>query len=280
MKERIVRMGEIETGFEGHTLTSLGLGSCVAVMLYDSENRIGGMAHIMLPDSSEHEKKPAEKKVMIADKDYFTRESIKKILANYGFIVVSEPQEKQETVISYMKNKPDVTLISAFLPPTNGIDVISSLYSFDNGLNSVILSPRVSKEVILHYLNSGANEIMTNPFTENKVIGCINYLVHKRTIKFADMAIPILIGKMLNLGAYEKNITAKIIGGAHLFQTGTNDELLNIGKRNTIAVKAILGNHGIKIISEETGGKLGRTVRFDINTGIASIRSKEGIKEL
>lgn len=32
-------------------LTSTGLGSCVALMLYDKERKAGGMAHIMLPYS-------------------------------------------------------------------------------------------------------------------------------------------------------------------------------------------------------------------------------------
>jgi len=35
-----------------HIISSLGLGSCVVVTVYDSERRIGGLAHIMLPDSN------------------------------------------------------------------------------------------------------------------------------------------------------------------------------------------------------------------------------------
>jgi len=34
-----------------HIITSLGLGSCVVVTLYDTQRKIGGLAHIMLPDS-------------------------------------------------------------------------------------------------------------------------------------------------------------------------------------------------------------------------------------
>lgn len=34
-------------------LTTLGLGSCVGISLYDAKNRIAGMAHIMLPDSTQ-----------------------------------------------------------------------------------------------------------------------------------------------------------------------------------------------------------------------------------
>ncbi|MCL1829566.1 MAG: chemotaxis protein CheD, partial [Oscillospiraceae bacterium] len=37
------------------TLTTLGLGSCVGVCLYDKVQKISGMAHVMLPSSSGYE---------------------------------------------------------------------------------------------------------------------------------------------------------------------------------------------------------------------------------
>jgi chemotaxis protein CheD len=35
-------------------IVSQGLGSCVVVTIYDSRNKIGGLAHVMLPDSSRY----------------------------------------------------------------------------------------------------------------------------------------------------------------------------------------------------------------------------------
>ena len=35
-----------------HIISSLGLGSCVVVTLHDTKRKIGGLAHIMLPDSN------------------------------------------------------------------------------------------------------------------------------------------------------------------------------------------------------------------------------------
>lgn len=40
------------TGDAEATLTCVGLGSCVAVTIFDPAVRIGGMAHMVLPDSS------------------------------------------------------------------------------------------------------------------------------------------------------------------------------------------------------------------------------------
>jgi chemotaxis protein CheD len=44
-----VGMGEIKVTESPHLLKAIGIGSCVAVTLYDRENRIGGLAHVMLP---------------------------------------------------------------------------------------------------------------------------------------------------------------------------------------------------------------------------------------
>ena len=50
---RQVGMGEGVVARAPHIISSLGLGSCVVVTLYDAQQRIGGLAHIMLPDSSQ-----------------------------------------------------------------------------------------------------------------------------------------------------------------------------------------------------------------------------------
>ena len=36
----------------GETIVTIGLGSCVAIALYDQESRVGGLAHILLPNKS------------------------------------------------------------------------------------------------------------------------------------------------------------------------------------------------------------------------------------
>ena len=47
-----VAIGEGVVARLPHIISTLGLGSCVAVTLYDTQRRIGGLAHIMLPDSA------------------------------------------------------------------------------------------------------------------------------------------------------------------------------------------------------------------------------------
>lgn len=48
-----VGMADLNTAYSPWILTTLGLGSCVGICLYDSSTRISGLVHIMLPSSSQ-----------------------------------------------------------------------------------------------------------------------------------------------------------------------------------------------------------------------------------
>jgi len=48
-----VGMADWRTSLHPATLMTLGLGSCVGVCLYESKKKIIGLAHVMLPDSSQ-----------------------------------------------------------------------------------------------------------------------------------------------------------------------------------------------------------------------------------
>ncbi len=53
-------MGEGVVASGSQIVMSVGIGSCVVVALYHAERRMGGLAHIMLPDSHEvHSSCPA-----------------------------------------------------------------------------------------------------------------------------------------------------------------------------------------------------------------------------
>ena len=45
-----VRVAQAAVGGADDTLITLGLGSCVAIMLHDEGARVGGLAHVLLPE--------------------------------------------------------------------------------------------------------------------------------------------------------------------------------------------------------------------------------------
>jgi chemotaxis protein CheD len=48
-REIVVRVADLQVGRGEETLVTIGLGSCVAILLYDAAAKVGGLAHILLP---------------------------------------------------------------------------------------------------------------------------------------------------------------------------------------------------------------------------------------
>jgi chemotaxis protein CheD len=61
-RDLIVRMADLKVGGQDDVLVTIGLGSCVAIILHDAEAQVGGLAHVLLPSPalSRRESNPAK----------------------------------------------------------------------------------------------------------------------------------------------------------------------------------------------------------------------------
>ncbi len=83
--------------------------------------------------------------------------------------------------------------------------------------------------------------------------------------KFGNIAIEKLLDKLLQAGAIKSNIIAKVFGGGEVLATLNNH--FNVGERNIDIAKQMLSRLNIPIMAQSTGGKLGRKILFNTNTG-------------
>jgi chemotaxis protein CheD len=98
--------------------------------------------------------------------------------------------------------------------------------------------------------------------------------------KYVDTSVYLMVDELTELGAKKRFIKAKLVGGAQMFSFLSPDAL-DVGRRNIESAKLTLKNEGIPIISEDVGGKKGRTMYFDLKTGKVEIRtSGEKTKEI
>lgn len=91
------------------------------------------------------------------------------------------------------------------------------------------------------------------------------------TMKYADTGLRETLRQMEAMGARRSRITAKIAGGAKMFETGAS--LGNIGQRNIESVHLNLKKEGIRLLKEDVGGSVARTLLFDVNSGLGCVRS-------
>ncbi len=93
--------------------------------------------------------------------------------------------------------------------------------------------------------------------------------------KYADTAIPALIDDMERAAGRKlrARITAKLFGGASMFQGGAS---IDIGRSNQVAVEQILAGLGVAVVARDMGGEAGRRLTFSTATGIVAVRIPGG----
>ena len=96
---------------------------------------------------------------------------------------------------------------------------------------------------------------------------------HTNPYRFVDRAIEIILEKMEKLGCERENLEAKVIGGADMFKVlSTGPE--GIGGQNVAAAKDKLTEEDIKVAASDTGGNSGRSVEFDLQTGLVTVKTR------
>jgi chemotaxis protein CheD len=97
--------------------------------------------------------------------------------------------------------------------------------------------------------------------------------------RFATVAVPMLVDKLVRMGSPIKRLQAKLAGGSAMFRGDSN--MASIGARNAAEVKEQLSRYGIRPVAEDTGGSHARTIELHLDTGLLVVRSYlYGIREL
>jgi chemotaxis protein CheD len=83
--------------------------------------------------------------------------------------------------------------------------------------------------------------------------------------KYGNIAIERLIQKMESFGSRRLQMKAKIFGGGEVIET--QNAYFYIGQRNIEMAYKLLEDYRIPVISSSTGGKWGRRIIFDTQSG-------------
>lgn len=89
--------------------------------------------------------------------------------------------------------------------------------------------------------------------------------------KYVDAGIFQMVDELVRAGAKRENLVAKLTGGANMFETTYQTLINSIGARNAKSARNTLAELGIPLLGEEVGGNRGRTVEFDLATGMMMV---------
>ncbi|MFP4367348.1 MAG: chemotaxis protein CheD [Bacteroidales bacterium] len=138
-----------------------------------------------------------------------------------------------------------------------------------------------------HFLYPAAIHISRSPCLINTILGscvavCLYDSIHRyggmnhfmlplwngqglASPKYGNIAIDRLLEKMISMGSVKSNIIAKVFGGGEVIDTKSTQ--FNIGERNIGIAIQLLEELRIPVRSSSLGGKLGRKISFNTETG-------------
>lgn len=107
-----------------------------------------------------------------------------------------------------------------------------------------------------------------------------NIVSERSRLKYADIALPEMINKMLEMGCRKLNLRAVIVGGGNMFLNSSMPLEQTIGYRNYQSVCNILSKYSIPIVAKDIGGSIGKTVYFSLESGDVYVKKGLEIEQL
>jgi len=140
------------------------------------------------------------------------------------------------------------------------------------GVGDVKLTAESGETLVIYGLGSCIGIAIWDPVS--RVAGMLHFMLpesqsdpekaRQNLALYADTGIPLLFRSAYQLGADKKRLLVRVAGGAQVLD---GDGVLDIGKRNYLAMKKIFWKAGVMIHAEEVGGSLSRTLRLEAGSG-------------
>ena len=102
-------------------------------------------------------------------------------------------------------------------------------------------------------------------------IKCLKEVPDSNQFIYVTCSIRYLLKRFLQLGIKQNEIDVKIFGGAAVLPY--SEKLKPIGEQNIEAALRMIEELSLNLVSQNTGGKRGRTLYFNTETGIVFVRS-------
>lgn len=139
--------------------------------------------------------------------------------------------------------------IGDFAISNNENDVIIT-YALASCVAITAYSPKKKIAAMIHIALSKSDDLYKNKF---------------RPAYYASTGIPLLLNKLRDeFQCQKEELVIRIYGGADSIR---NEDVFEIGKKNIIAVKSILSELNLRIVEEQIGGFISRTIQMKVSNG-------------
>ena len=115
--------------------------------------------------------------VLMVDDSKTSRKILKAVLEKGGFTVVGEASNGEEGYLKFKELHPDIVTMYITMPAMDGIESLTLIKKESSDVKVVMITAAGQKEKMVDALKRGADEFITKPYDDEKVIDAIRRLV-------------------------------------------------------------------------------------------------------
>ncbi len=141
------------------------------------------------------------------------------------------------------------------LAVSNNANVTLSTYALGSCVGIIAYDPTAKAGGILHLM------LPDSTISPDKAI--------KQPAMFADTGLPLLFKGLIGVRADRTRMRLFVAGGASVLNGA---DPFKIGERNSLAVDKYLKANGFKVVGQDLGGSVNRTVHLEIGTGKVNLK--------
>jgi chemotaxis protein CheD len=146
------------------------------------------------------------------------------------------------------------------------------------GVSDAKISSNPSVTIVTYSLGSCIGVTVYDPVL--KIGGMLHFQLPTSTLDpekarinptmFADTGMAYLLSQLAAMGVPKNRLKVHVAGAAQIL----NDEhVFDIGRRNHVAIRKVLWQHGIFIESEQVGGSIPRTIYLRVDSGAFCVKT-------
>lgn len=108
--------------------------------------------------------------VLIVDDSRTSRKLLRNVLERGGYVITGEAVNGEDGYLKYKELKPDLVTMDITMPNMDGIESLSLIKHENEKAKVVMITAAGQKEKMVDALKRGADEFITKPFDEAKIL--------------------------------------------------------------------------------------------------------------
>jgi chemotaxis protein CheD len=148
------------------------------------------------------------------------------------------------------------------------------------GIGECVLRSRGQEHIVAHGLGSCLGISVYDP--RSGTAAMLHALLPstaqpgEEPTRYVETGIDFLVKELIKLNVLPAKAIWKMAGGARVLSIPGRDSF-GIGARNVDAARQAFARHGLHVTADDVGGKTGRTMQLDVETGRVTVRMVGGV---